>query len=279
MDDLLERTNTVSAAPKPKTPHELADEFHAPVPQTESGSLMNFIQRAASDPTFDVGKLERLLALQERQAMNEARIAYFTAMRALKNDLPVVERNGRIVIHEKGKEKIDANVVQSTGYARWEDIDEAITPILDRHGFALTFRPGVAADGKVTVTAIATHTLGHSDEATVTLPHDSSGSKNPVQAVASALSYGKRLAATLLLNIRTKGDDDDGKAAGDPPCISPDQLQHIRDVMDRIGNVDVEAFCKVFKIEAVPDLRPADYERAMAMLNTKAKKLQKDAPK
>jgi hypothetical protein len=49
----------------------------------------------------------------------------------------------------------------------------------------------------------------------MTLPLDTSGSKNNVQAVGSSTSYGKRYTATLLLNIRTKGEDDDGHAGGD----------------------------------------------------------------
>jgi len=47
----------------------------------------------------------------------------------------------------------------------------------------------------------------------MTLPLDNSGSKNAVQAVGSSVSYGKRYVMAALLNITTRGEDDDGNAA------------------------------------------------------------------
>jgi hypothetical protein len=43
---------------------------------------------------------------------------------------------------------------------------------------------------------VLSHELGHSEETTMTLPLDTSGSKNNVQAVGSSTSYGKRYTAT-----------------------------------------------------------------------------------
>ncbi|WP_409524602.1 ERF family protein [Pseudomonas sp.] len=44
------------------------------------------------------------------------------------------------------------------------------------------------------------------------LPLDTSGSKNAVQAVGSSTSYGKRYVMSALLNLTTRGEDDDGHA-------------------------------------------------------------------
>lgn len=245
-------------------------------------SMEQFIQNAAVDGSVDVGKLERLMDLYKQQKADAARVAYFDAMRALKKVLPVIERNGRIVIHEKGKEKIDANIIQNTAFARWEDIDKAITPHLDTHGFVLTFRTGVATDGKVTITAIATHSFGHHEEATVTLPHDSSGSKNPVQAVASALSYGKRYSTTMLLNIRTKGEDDDGNAAGtddalDEP-ISDEDFAWIESMLPRV-NRTAEQFCKYLKVDNLKALTKRQMKDARATLNEALNTIQRKTAK
>ncbi len=54
------------------------------------------------------------------------------------------DRKGRIRIENKAGE-----VTQNTPYAKWEDIDKVVRPILSEHGFALSFKPGVAADGRV----------------------------------------------------------------------------------------------------------------------------------
>jgi hypothetical protein len=117
------------------------------------------------------------------------------------------------VVGERGGIKNNNGQVQST-YALWEDINDAIRPLLAEHGFALSFKVGQAQDGKITITGILSHREGHQEETTLTLVHDSSGSKNSVQAVGSSVSYGKRYTAMALLNITTRGEDDDGKAAG-----------------------------------------------------------------
>src|SRR6185503_15653016 len=98
------------------------------------------------------------------------------------------------------------------------------------HGFALSFRTGSAPDGKLTVTGILSHRAGHQEETTLALMHDSTGSKNSVQAVGSSISYGKRYTAGALLNITSRGEDDDGKLAGAPEYITETQvseLQHL----------------------------------------------------
>lgn len=234
-------------------------------------AIAEVIARAAADPNTDVDKFERLLALQERMQGAQAKRAYIAALIRMKPLLPVIERNGAITIREKGTDKI----IQSTPYALWEDIDEAITPILTAHGFVLTFRSGVAADGKITVTGILNHQEGHSDETTIALVSDTTGSKNNVQGVGSALSYGKRYSATLLLNIRTKGQDDDGKAGG-TSTISDEDVEKIFDLI-KSTKADTAKFCKTFGIEAVLDLPKAEFGRAMEMLNTKAKKIAAEA--
>ena len=174
----------------------------------DANSIIQLIERAVSDPKIDVDKMERLYAMHERALERAAKLAFTNAKIAMRPHLPVIDEKGQI-LNGSGK-------VQST-YAEWEDINDAITPILIEHGFDLAFRPGSTAEGKVIVTGILSHTEGHAEEAEIVLPLDSSGGKNAVQGVGSSLSYGKRYAAIALLNItsRHKRDrDDDGRGAG-----------------------------------------------------------------
>jgi hypothetical protein len=62
----------------------------------------------------------------------------------------------------KGQGKDRRQIIQSTPYALWEDIDAAITPILNEHGFALTFRCGSTGspEHRVTVTGVLSHEHG-----------------------------------------------------------------------------------------------------------------------
>lgn len=176
-----------------------------PAVHDEATALISMIERAASNPAVDIDKMERLLMMQERVMERRAMVAFNAALAEVQFELPEIDENGGI--------KDRNGNVQST-YAYYEDINDAIKPILHTHGFSLRFRPG-KADGLITTTAILAHKDGHSEEATVELLTDASGSKNAVQGIGSSLSYGKRYAAILLLNITTRNDpnDNDGQTA------------------------------------------------------------------
>lgn len=180
-----------------------ANDAALPAP-TESAAILSVIERAARDPSVDVDKMERLMAMAERAQDRTAKAAYLNALAEMQPELPE--------INERGGIKNAAGKVQST-YAKWEDINTAIRPILHRHGFALSFRIG-QENGQIAVTGVLGHRDGHTEETVILLPADNSGSKNSVQAVGSSTSYGKRYTAMALLNITTRGEDDDGKAAG-----------------------------------------------------------------
>lgn len=236
-----------------------ADMFHQPLAMPEP-SLLGVISRAASDPNCDVGKMRELLDMYQRLETLSARKAYMAALSKVQTELPVITERGGI--------KNKSGDVQST-YALWEDINDAIKPVLQRNGFALSFRTGFEAD-KIVVTGVLSHRDGHSEQTAIHLPSDTSGSKNAVQAVGSSTSYGKRYTAAALLNITSRGADDDGKAGGGDVAIDEGQLEHVRTGIER-SKSDVEKFCSHFKIAALPDLRAKDFQRAMEMLNTKAK--------
>lgn len=182
---------------------------------SESAAILSVIERMATNPDIDPERIERFIALKERMEANAARKAFAAALSELQADLPVIEERGKIEVRKKTQSgERDGEVQQSTSYALWEDINEAIKPHLKTHGFALSFRTGQSTDGRVTVTGILSHREGHQEETTMVLQHDSTGSKNAVQAIGSSTSYGKRYTAAALLNLTSRGEDDDGKAAG-----------------------------------------------------------------
>lgn len=253
----------------------------APLPPPTS--MLEMISRAASDPTVDAEKVKILVELARQTRADDAKAAYISAMVEMKPKLPVIERNGKIVIHEKNQPKDDAHVIQSTPYPLWEDIDAAVTPILAEHGFALTFLCGKGAEGRITVTGVLSHRHGHEKETTMELPLDSSGSKNNVQAAGSSTSYGKRYTAGLLLNLRFKGQDDDGKtggwddkdaSGGSNGSVTETQAEQLLYMLNRDG-MSVPKFCTFFKVENVLQLPAKDYEKAIVLINTRSQELAK----
>src|SRR5438045_1289100 len=76
------------------------ESARAPVPTVtpDASSLMKIIDRAAMDPSFDVAKLEQLLAVKERWEANEARKAFVAAMAAFKSQPPEILKSKAVAI-------------------------------------------------------------------------------------------------------------------------------------------------------------------------------------
>ena len=237
-----------------------AEPVSGEVIQTNPNTIMEVISRAAADPNTDVDKLERLLQMYERISDRDAKAAYAADLSLMQPKLPVINERGKIST-DKGK------TVQSR-YALWEDINEAIGPILAEHGFGLSFRTGQTAEGKITVTGILSHRGGHQEETLIILPHDSSGNKNAVQAVGSSTSYGKRYTAMALLNITSRGEDDDGKAGGDPGGLTEDQQADVQALMEDVG-ADRDRFLKYIKADSIAAIPAASFDKVMKTLEAK----------
>lgn len=233
-------------------------------PASDGAALIAVISRAASDPNVDIDKMERLMQMHERLTERNARSAYASALADMQPELPVIERNGMIRVPAK-----DGKTGHDTPYALWEDINEAIRPCLAKHGFALSFRVKKEAD-RVEVTGVLSHREGHSEETMLSLPMDSTGSKNNVQAIGSSTSYGKRYTAMALLNITTRGEDDDGKAAGVGNTITDEQFDELSKLMDAHG-ADLAKFCAYFKIDALVNLPLDKFDQAVTMVKAKRK--------
>ena len=223
----------------------------------QAAAIISVIERAATNPDVDIDKMERLLEMQERIMARDAKASYASALAAMAPELPVIGERGGI--------KDRNGNVQST-YALWEDINDAIKPVLAAHGFALSFRTG-REDGQITVTGVLSHRDGHSEETTITLPHDSSGSKNAVQAVGSSTSYGKRYTAGLLLNLTSRGEDDDGVAGGTKQ-ITEAQVEDLVKLAKEVG-ADVRKFCEYLKVDSLAAIPSAEYAKAVAALEAK----------
>lgn len=206
-------------------------------------AYLDMIERAARDPAVDIDKVERLMSMRERLMDRHAKEAYASALSEMQTELPSIAERG----------KIDIGRGKPQSYALWEDINDAVKPVLAKFGFALSFRTG-RAEGQVFVTGVLSHRAGHSEETTMHLPLDTSGSKNAVQAVGSSTSYGKRYTAAALLNLTSRGEDDDGKAGGAGPKVTGDQAGELQELLDSVGasKADFLAWAKVERLTDIP---------------------------
>lgn len=170
-------------------------------------SMLATIADAAANPQVDAGKMTALADLAMRLQDREQGQEFNRSLNAAIMAMPVISKQGQIVIPAKGQEPAR---VQGT-FARFEDIDRVVRPVLAAHGLAIRFEVGENAQG-VTVRPIISHTNGFTERGeAMRLPVDSSGAKNNTQGAGSAVSYGKRYTMCAALNIITEGADDDGQ--------------------------------------------------------------------
>jgi len=142
--------------------------------------------------------LRELLAVQREWEREEARKAFERSMVALKRDMPTV----------LGRDKLVDYTGKAGGRTRYTHTSlaaamEAVTESLTAHGFSLAWSPTTNDKGQVSVTCCLTHTEGHHKETTISAPADTSGNKNPAQAVASTITLLQRYTALSLLGIAT----------------------------------------------------------------------------
>ena len=232
-------------------------------PISSETSIMAVISRAAADPACDIDKLERLMAMHERMQARDAQAEFNTAMAAMQSDIPSIAERGAIVVN--GQKRSD--------YATFEDINDVIKPIMQTHGFAITFKVENVAAG-LSVTGILMHRAGHREETTMLLPLDTSGSKNAVQAVGSSTSYGKRYVMSALLNLTTRGEDDDGHAAVPSATVTTIQARQLQVLLDKCSDKAKEAFAGMYGTTA--DVNKSDFDRVLGGLTKSAAKAEAD---
>ena len=234
---------------------------HTQTAQVAESNTVSMFERLARDPSVSVEKLERLMDLQDRANKRDAEAAFNADLAAMQAELPTVKERGGI--------KDRSGNVQSK-YALWEDVNAAILPVMKVYGFSLTFRQEQTDKG-ICVTGVLSHRMGHSERTSITLPADTSGSKNAVQAVGSSVSYGKRYTAGMLLNLNSADieGDDDGRHAGSD-LITEEQAMTIESLIDD-AKADKAKFLAWIKADTVEHIPARFYAQAVAMLNKKRK--------
>ena len=216
----------------------------------EENSIINVIAKAASDPNCDVAKLEKLLDMQERVMGKQAENDYNIAMAELQPKIPQIERTRKA---DKSK------------YAPYEEIDRILRPLYTEAGFSISFNSRIEGD-KMLYTATVSHKGGHSKTADIVLPADTSGSKNAIQAMGSTTSYAKRYLLSMLFNVVTANEDNDGNQ----PLPNEDAVEI--DLLITQTKTDKVKFLKWLGADSVMSIPQKDFLKARNALKDKLKK-------
>lgn len=220
----------------------------APIaPAAADAGLVGMFERLARDPSVDVEKLERIIALQERIMRHNAKAAFDAAFSRMQADMPEVTERGQIAV--KG-------VVRST-YAKLEDIHEAIKPVLKQFGFAVRHRTEWPEDRKgiIRIVGVLSHEQGHSEESVFEAPMDRSDFRTDIQSMGSTVSYGRRYTTLDLLNIATRNQDDDGRSHGrkpEPDTAEPDGYATFLAGLETVSTEGTAALMECFNKSSLP---------------------------
>lgn len=166
-----------------------------------ASSLLSTILEAFRDPAVGPEKSKAAFDFYKEVQAHQAKSEFDDAFVALQAELPSIRRDGKIEVRKKDAsgERTGA-LQQSTPYATFNAIHEAIKPLLAKYGFGLSFSTAPTADGRLIVKTTLSR-KGHSISTEFPLPAETSGSKNNVQGWGSSQSYGKRYGTIALLNI------------------------------------------------------------------------------
>lgn len=227
----------------------------APIQQAgESAAILSMIERASRDPSVDIVKFERLMEMRERVETRFSHAAFSAAVASAKAEIEPITRNA------KGH--------QDKKYADFSAIARAVDPVLARHGLSYRFRSNQTDKQTIAVTCVLSHKDGHSEENTLMGGPDTSGSKNAIQALGSALTYLQRYSLVQALGLATSNDDD-GKAAGNAQFVSDEQIEELQGILISTAS-DIPKFLAYFKIESLNDFPASRFNEAKAMLLRKS---------
>lgn len=243
----MTKENQVETLPAEKTNQPLA------VQVSEEGQFMNLIAEMMRDKEADMNKLERLLTLRDQEKAARAKQAFDIDFVLMKPHLPKVIKS-----HD--------NKQTSSKYAKLEDINVQIDPVLAKHGFGTSSKVIKQTDNDITMLLQLRHRGGHYDEMELTMPIDNKGAKDAVNktvvhGISSTITYIKRVGFSALLNIST-GDDKDGNAPPDS-FITMEQAADLDLRLRAMGDDALPRFLKWAKLENLTELALRNYPAAL----------------
>ena len=178
----------------------MTDETNQLPAEVKLTPIMEMMQTAVARGDIEV--VTKLMDLQERAEAAQARREFDAAFAAVKAKVGIVRKTG---MGHNGKP-----------YADMADIARALDHVIAEHGLSYRFR-SQRVGNEMLMTCVVCHRAGHYEENSLPSPLDTSGSKNPVQAVGSTSTYLARycLIQAFGLASSVNGDihDDDGQGA------------------------------------------------------------------
>lgn len=219
-------------------------------------NVLEIIQQAVATKQ-DVETLRGLFELQKDFMKMQAEQAFHAAMARLQAKIPQINKLGQ------GK---------NNKFAKLEDIDTIIRPLLAEEGFSFSFDEENHTDKTITFIAKISHQQGHSEVKRLTVPVDAAAKNREgnavrpaIQDAGSTVSYARRYLIKMHLNIIECLEDTDGEPA---KPITQDQALDIEAAITELA-ADRDGFLKYMGVASIGEILARDHGKAMAALNAK----------
>lgn len=195
-------------------------------------SLLQVIERAASNPQVDIDKMERLMAMHERMVAKQAEQAFNDAMAECQKEMRAVAT--------------DADNQQTRSrYATYSALDRVLRPIYTKHGFSISYDTDTSPEPEhIRVLAYVSHGA-YTRTYKIDMPKDGKGAKGgdvmtKTHATGAGMSYGQRYLLKGIFNVRIGEEDADGN---EPP---PEALETAKGNLEAAAKQGMKALHKAW---------------------------------
>lgn len=194
--------------------------------------------------------LGKLVDLAERMDAANARKAFADAMARFGSICPPVQRrteNSQFQVTRDGR-KVNRM------YASLDDIAATIRKPLAECGLSYRWSNAVVDGGKLTITCVVSHELGHSESSSITLPTESRAGCSEAQKIGSINTYAQRYSLVNALGLTSCDEDTDGNVEESPAeKISEADLLALEVALDD-AKADVAKFKQWAKVDRLADI-------------------------
>jgi hypothetical protein len=159
---------------------------------------VSFVERAMSNDSYSVEKLQALLEVRDRERASAAQRAFNLAMSRVDGEIgPVI------------RDRLNPGVNRK--YATLEAIDAVARPVYSANGISVRFGCAQAPlPGWMRITCTVSHAEGYSETNYLDVPADvATRGRSPVQGVGANITYARRYLLQMCFNIVLQDDDDD----------------------------------------------------------------------
>lgn len=230
-------------------------------PQPDAGPLGAILANPDAINKIPIETVERLFALHRQEIADADRRQFFAAMQRVRSRMRPVEKRAN-------------NTHTGSKYAKVEEIQQMLNPILNDEGFSYSISTvDPVVEDTMRVRLVLRHIGGHEEHHYLDAPVDDKGPKGQqvktrLHGMGSTMTYCGRQLLTQVFGVML-AKDDDGNAAGVPDeLVSEEQVANLVALIEEVG-ADRKKFCVYMRVPSLEEIPAREYRNACAALEAK----------